>query len=140
MQLMIGSKNTSSWSMRAWIVMREKGIPFEEVSVPMRDPDASAQRLRATLPSGKVPCLVDGGVTVWETLAILEYLAETVPEAALWPAERPARAHARHLERDARGIPAAAPGLPDANHAALRCPPARRGSCIRRRPHHGPLE
>ena len=95
MQLLIGSKNTSSWSMRTWIVMREKGIPFEETNVPMRSPDISAQRLRALLPVGKVPCLIDGDATVWETLAILEYLAERFPERALWPADRRARAHAR---------------------------------------------
>jgi glutathione S-transferase len=100
MQLLIGSKNTSSWSMRTWVVMREKDIPFEEINVPMRAPDSSAQRLRALLPAGKVPCLIDGDVTVWETIAILEYLAEQFVEKALWPADRRARAHARALSNE----------------------------------------
>lgn len=100
MQLLIGSKNTSSWSMRVWMAMREKGIPFMETPVPMRSTEASALRLRAALPSGKVPCLVDGAITIWETLAILEYLAEKFPEAGLWPAERGARAHARAISNE----------------------------------------
>jgi glutathione S-transferase len=100
MKLLIGSKNTSSWSLRVWIVMRAKGIPFEEVNVPMRSSASNAQQLRATLPAGKVPCLIDGDVTVWETLAILEYLAEKFPDKALWPADQRARSHARAVSNE----------------------------------------
>jgi len=86
--------------MRTWILVREKDIPFEEINVPMRAPDCSAQRLRALLPAGKVPCLIAGDVTVWETLAIFEYLAEQFPEKTLWPPDRHARAHARAAGHD----------------------------------------
>ena len=76
--LVIGNKNYSSWSLRPWVLMRELAIPFEEKLVPFggeSDPDA----FRAFSPTGKVPCLVDGGVVVWDSLAITEYLAERTP-------------------------------------------------------------
>ncbi len=95
-QLVIGNKNTSSWSLRPWIAMTHAGIPFTEINVNLRDADAKAQILRHS-PSGKVPALLTGGDVVWDTLAILEYLAEMHPGAGLWPASPAARARARSV-------------------------------------------
>lgn len=93
-RLVIGNKNTSSWSLRPWLAMTRAGLPFDEISIDLRAPDKS-DRIRAASPSGKVPALIDGGETIWDSLAILEYLAERHPEANLWPADRTARAFAR---------------------------------------------
>ena len=90
--LFIGNKNYSSWSLRPWMLMRELGIPFREKLVPFggaANPDA----FRGFSPTGKVPCLVDGNITVWDSLAITEYLAER--HHGVWPAEAKARAWAR---------------------------------------------
>lgn len=92
--LVIGNKNTSSWSLRPWIAMRVGGIPFVEALVNLRAGDAKQQILAHT-PSGKVPALKADSEVIWDSLAILEFLAETHPEAKLWPAERIARARAR---------------------------------------------
>lgn len=90
MQLYIANKNYSSWSLRPWVLMRELDIPFEERLVPF---GADAD-FRAFSPSGKVPCLIDNGTVVWDSLAITEYLAER--EAfGVWPQDRLARAWAR---------------------------------------------
>jgi glutathione S-transferase len=92
--LYIANKNYSSWSLRPWVLMRELGIPFEERLVPFRgEPGSNGQVFGAFSPSGKVPCLVDGDVTVWDSLAIAEYLAEAHPQ--VWPADKTARAFAR---------------------------------------------
>jgi glutathione S-transferase len=90
--LYIANKNYSSWSLRPWLVMRELGIPFDERIVPFHDAAAWAA-FRQLAPNGKVPCLVDGATTVWESLAIVEYLAER--HAGVWPEEAAARAWAR---------------------------------------------
>ena len=92
--LLIGNKNYSSWSLRPWIAMRVAGIPFEETEIPLYEP-GSRERVLAVSPTGKVPALVDGAIHLWESLAILEYLAERFPGAGLWPREIRARAHAR---------------------------------------------
>jgi glutathione S-transferase len=96
--LIIGNKNYSSWSFRPWIAMKTAGIPFEEVVVSLDAPDFKA-RLAPHSGTGKVPTLVDrqgsAEVNVWESLAILEYLAEKFPAAKLWPDDAAARAHAR---------------------------------------------
>jgi glutathione S-transferase len=94
--LLIGNKNYSSWSLRPWIAMKVAGIAFTEevISLDAADFKARVSRVSGT---GKVPALLDGEVRVWESLAILDYLAETFPQAALWPAERAARAHARAI-------------------------------------------
>ena len=98
LKLYIGNKNYSSWSMRPWVLLRQAGIPFEEVLARFDSFDANSQ-FKATLagisPTGKVPVLVDGDLTVWDTLAIAEYLAETYPDKQLWPQDKAARAHAR---------------------------------------------
>lgn len=99
MRLIIGNKVYSSWSMRPWIVMRAHAIPFDEVVVPLRD-TSTRERILAHSPSGKVPCLVDGTVTVWESLAIMEYVAERHPDKALWPRDVSARAHARAVSAE----------------------------------------
>ena len=90
--LHIGNKNYSSWSMRPWLAMREAGIGFEERMHPF-EPDGDWRELRALSPSGKVPCLVDGGLVVWDSLAIVEYLHER--NGGVWPADAGARAWAR---------------------------------------------
>jgi len=90
--LYIGNKNYSSWSLRPWVLLCELDIPFREIVVPFggaSNPDA----FRAFSPSGKVPCLVDGPITVWDSLAITEYVGER--HAGVWPAEAAARAWAR---------------------------------------------
>lgn len=92
--LVIGNKNYSSWSLRPWIAMKVAHIPFEEVLIPLYEP-GSAEKIAKYSPAGKVPVLLDGETVIWESLAILEYLAETYPDAGLWPADRGARAHAR---------------------------------------------
>ena len=92
--LVVGSKNYSSWSLRAWIGARATGIEFDEVVVPL-DTATTRESLLSHSPAGLVPVLKDGAITIWESLAILEYLAEAAPEKHLWPADVPARAHAR---------------------------------------------
>ncbi|HKS87621.1 MAG TPA: glutathione S-transferase family protein [Pseudolabrys sp.] len=92
--LVIGNKNYSSWSLRPWIAMRVAAIPFNEKIIPLYEPGSREQILQYS-PAGKVPVLVDGARSIWESLAILEYLAEKHPAAGLWPREAEARAHAR---------------------------------------------
>lgn len=94
MRLYIANKNYSSWSMRPWIAMRVAGVEFEEVLV-LFDDEARNSEFARFSPSGKVPVLVDGDLTVWESLAIMEYVAEKFPDAGLWPRDRLARARAR---------------------------------------------
>src|SRR5262245_39733168 len=94
--LTISSKNYSSWSLRGWLMTRMSGLPFDEEVVPIDDPTNRAELLLLS-PSVRVPRLVHDGVTVWDTLAIGEYLNETRPEAALLPADRVARAHCRSI-------------------------------------------
>jgi glutathione S-transferase len=94
--LVIGNKNYSSWSLRPWIAMKVAGIPFAEEVISLDATDFH-ERVRKISGTGKVPALVDGGTHVWESLAILEYLAEKYPQACLWPAEPRARAHARSI-------------------------------------------
>jgi glutathione S-transferase len=92
--LVIGNRNYSSWSLRPWLFMKQNGIAFEEVRVPLYQA-SSKQRLLTYSPSGKVPVLIDGEARVWDSLAILEYLAEAHPGARGWPADPVARAVAR---------------------------------------------
>jgi glutathione S-transferase len=94
LKLIIGNKNYSSWSFRPWIAMKAAGIAFDEEVISLNAPDFKA-RVGAVSGTGKVPVLADGGVRVWESLSILEYLAEKFPEAKLWPSDAAARSHAR---------------------------------------------
>jgi glutathione S-transferase len=101
--LVIGNKCHSSWSLRPWILMKQFGIPFTEVLIPFSDPMHSPEwktKVRRYAPGGKVPGLVDGEVAVWESLAILEYLADTHPDLAIWPRDRAARAMARSISAE----------------------------------------
>jgi glutathione S-transferase len=97
--LVIGNKNYSSWSLRPWLAMRQAGLPFREVRIPLYTPESKAQ-IRSYSPSGKVPCLVDRALAVWDSLAICEYLAERHPQAKLWPADPYARAVARSISAE----------------------------------------
>jgi glutathione S-transferase len=100
-ELVIGNKNTSSWSLRPWLAMRRIGVPFREINIDLRAHDAKEQILRYS-PSGKVPALLVDFPSkpkhvIWDSLAILEFLAEVHPEASLWPRAAEARAMARSL-------------------------------------------
>ena len=95
----IGNKNYSSWSLRPWLALRHADAAFEEVLIALDQPD-SATNLRRHSPSGRVPVLQHGALTIWETLAICEYLAEQFPDARLWPADPGARAHARAVSNE----------------------------------------
>ena len=99
MQLYIGNKNYSSWSLRPWLLMKHADIAFDELALRLSFEDGSPfkQALAAVAPSGKVPVLVDDGFAVWDTLAIAEYLAEKFAARQLWPADPKARARARTL-------------------------------------------
>lgn len=96
MKLVIGNKNYSSWSLRPWLALAAMDVPFEEELIPLDQPDTKQRYLQIS-PAGKVPILMDGDVRVWESLAILEYLAEKFPEKHLWPKDATARARARSL-------------------------------------------
>ena len=100
MQLYIGNKNYSSWSMRPWVLMRAFGIPFDEIMVRFDTFDADSsfkRRIAEVAPTGRVPVLVDDGLAIWDTLAIAEYLAERFPQHALWPRDARQRARARSI-------------------------------------------
>jgi glutathione S-transferase len=99
LKLVIGNKAYSSWSMRPWLVLRAFEIPFDEVVVPLRTETTSAT-LRRFSGAAKVPVLIDGATTVWDSLAIIEYLAERLPDHPIWPRERTARAQARSLSAE----------------------------------------
>jgi glutathione S-transferase len=99
LKLTIGNKNYSSWSMRPWIAMKVAGIAFDETVISLNDPQFKPTLLELS-PTGKVPALVDGDVHVWESLAILEYVAEKFPAVNLWPADAGARAHARAIANE----------------------------------------
>ncbi|MFZ4535190.1 glutathione S-transferase family protein [Propionivibrio sp.] len=94
LKLVIGDRNYSSWSMRAWLAVKQTGLPFEEVNIRMRGAGTKVEIFKYS-PSGKVPCLIDGETIVWDSLAICEYLAEKSP--SLWPSDRKSRAEARSI-------------------------------------------
>jgi glutathione S-transferase len=104
LKLYIGNKNYSSWSMRPWVLLRQIGIPFEEVMVRFDDMQAGSpfkQTMASLTPTGNVPLLVDGGLAVWDSLAIAEYVVEYaarhLPGKAVWPQDTAARARARSV-------------------------------------------
>lgn len=101
-QLIVGTKMWSSWSLRPWLLMRELDIPFTEVMIPLRTGQTAAA-IAAHSPSGKIPALKAGALTVWDTLAIIEYLAERHPQLAVWPADPDARAIARSVSAEMHG-------------------------------------
>lgn len=99
MRLFIGNKNYSSWSFRPWIAMKAKGIEFEEILIPFDD-EGGNPKFHEFSPTGKVPTLVDGRLTVWESLAILEYLADKFPDHGFWPQPMEERARARSISNE----------------------------------------
>ena len=112
MKLVIANKAYSSWSLRPWILMRALGIPFEEDLIPLDTPEFRP-RVDAYGAGRTVPILVDGDVTVWESLAIMDYLADRCPDKAVWPADIKARAFARTIAAEMhagfRGLRSACP-------------------------------
>jgi glutathione S-transferase len=102
LHLVIANKLYSSWSMRPWLVMRAFGIPFEETVIPLKRPETK-DAIAKVSPSGKVPVLIDGDLLVWESLAIIEYLAENKVDKPIWPRNREARAHARAISHEMHG-------------------------------------
>jgi len=152
-RLVIGDKAVSSWSLRPWLALRHAGIPFEEINIKLRQPDTKAQILRHS-PAGKVPTLLtDDGQAIWDSLAILEFLAEAHPQARLWPERRDARALARSVSAEMHSgfaalrehcpmeLLARTPmaTLPDAVGAEVRRIVALWGDCRRRFGASGPL-
>jgi len=97
--LVLGNKNYSSWSLRPYLALAHHKIPFEEIVIPLYEGDYKRAILKHS-PAGKVPALVDGTIAVWESLAILDYLADKFPKLALWPAGLAARAHARAISAE----------------------------------------
>lgn len=98
-KIVIGNKNYSSWSMRPWLVLDHFGFDYEEELIPLNQEDTRARILHFS-PPGRVPCLLDGSFPVWESLAIIEYLAEARPDAGIWPADPRDRARARSLSAE----------------------------------------
>ena len=142
-QLYIGNKNYSSWSMRPWVLLRQAGIDFEEVMVRFDafTPDSKFKKVVALInPVGKVPVLVHDGLVVWDTLAIAEYVAEQFSDKQLWPADRQARARARsvcaEMHSGFAGLRSACPmnidaSLPEVGALALRDKPGVRAELQR---------
>ena len=97
--LVIGNKAYSSWSLRPWLLMKQAGIGFEEIRLSLYE-EGAKQKLLQHSAAGKVPVLKDGDLSVWDSLAICEYLAERHPEKQLWPAQPAARAHARSISAE----------------------------------------
>lgn len=110
LKLVIGDRNYSSWSLRPWLALKQSGLHFEEILIPLRSATTKAEILKYS-PSGKVPCLIDGETVVWDSLAICEYLAEKA--SSLWPSERKARAEARSISAEMHsGFAALRQGMP----------------------------
>ena len=97
--LFIANKAYSSWSMRPWLVMRHFGLPFDEVVIPLDLPTTRTEILRHS-PTGKLPALASEGLVIWDSLGIIEYLADLHPAAAIWPRDRAARAMARTVSAE----------------------------------------
>jgi glutathione S-transferase len=100
LKLVIGNKNYSSWSMRPWLAMRANDIAFDEIFIPLYTGAADKQRILDVTCSGKVPALIDGDLTIWDSLAIIEFIAELFPEKRLWPADKIGRAQARSISAE----------------------------------------
>jgi glutathione S-transferase len=110
--LVVGNKNYSSWSLRGFLAARAAGVRFDEVLVRLSEPGSKDELLKHS-PAGKVPILEHGDRVIWDSLAIIEYLAEARPEAGLWPADPGARAHARSIAAEMHaGFRALRAGMP----------------------------
>jgi glutathione S-transferase len=112
LKLYVGNKNYSSWSMRPWLALKAAGIPFTDEVIPFDFP-AGNPEIRSISETGRVPLLVDGDFKLWESLAIIEYVAELFPENAVWPSNRKdralARAYSMEMATGFRGIRNACP-------------------------------
>jgi glutathione S-transferase len=97
--LILANKAYSSWSFRPWLLLAHFKIPFHDIVIPLDQPDTTAKILKYS-PTGKVPALIDGKIQIWESLAIIEYIAETHADKAIWPKTKAARAHARALSAE----------------------------------------
>jgi glutathione S-transferase len=132
MKLIIANKLHSSWSLRPWMLLTQFGIPFQEVLIPFGptfDDPAWKRQVAAYTPAGKVPALVDGEMQVWESLAIVEYVAEKFPDLAIWPRDRAARAMARSISSEMHsGFSALRNACP--MNMGFRHPPKDRGSNV----------
>jgi len=100
MELVIGTKMWSTWSMRPWLALKRAGVPFQETLVQLRRVEASEAEIARHSPSNLIPVLKDGDLVIWDSLAICEYLAERFPEAKLWPEDPAARAQARSISAE----------------------------------------
>jgi glutathione S-transferase len=99
LSLVIGNKIWSSWSLRPWLVMKRFQVPFEEIQVQLRQTETKPALLRLS-PAGKVPVLRDGDLLIWDSLAIIEYVADLYPEKPIWPRDRIARGVARAVSAE----------------------------------------
>ncbi len=97
MEIVVGTKKWSTWSLRPWLALKRTGAPFTETLVQLREVETSTAEILKHSPSGLVPVLKADGLVIWDSLAICEYLAERFPEARLWPVEAGARALARSV-------------------------------------------
>jgi glutathione S-transferase len=127
MEIVIGNKQWSTWSLRPWLVLKRTGADFTETLAPLRQQEATAAAIAVHSPSGLVPALKDGGLVIWDSLAICEYLAEKFPEAKLWPADPEARARGRSAAAEMHSGFASLRGecpmaLDQAPHVALLSP------------------
>ena len=99
MELVIASKDVSSWSLRPWLLLKQAGIPFKETLIPLYQP-RTKERILAYSASGKLPLLIHNELSIWDSLAIAEYIAESFPDKQLWPEDRRDRAYARSLSAE----------------------------------------
>jgi glutathione S-transferase len=102
LSLVIGNKRTSSWSMRPWLLLKQTGLPFDEIKVRLRQPDTPEQ-IAVHSPTKRVPVLKDGDIVLWESLAICEYIAELACANPVWPENRGIRAVARSVATEMHG-------------------------------------
>src|SRR3712207_5809737 len=126
--LVIANKCYSSWSLRPWLLLKQVGIAFDEILIPLGQADTPAL-IRQHSPAGRVPILKDGAITVWDSLAIMEYAAERWPQAQIWPEERAARALARSVSAEMHsGFQALRSSCP--MNLGKRFPPKDRGDAV----------
>ena len=97
--LVIGNKNYSSWSLRPWLLLKQFDLPFEEIRIPLYQAE-SKQAIQKRSPSGMVPTLINGDITVWDSLAICEYVQDLFPALSMWPRDRDTRAIARAVSAE----------------------------------------
>ena len=126
--LVIGNKAYSSWSLRPWLLLRERGIAFKEIRIPLYQPDTPRSASASISPSGHVPLLIDGATKIWDSLAICEYVNERFPADAGWPQALEARAVARSVSAEMHS------GFATVRHGAAdeRPRPPLRGDALRR--------